>query len=82
MVPCWTQRAPPFPDATVTATDLTTREEFSVQTGTDGRYRLPVPEGTYQVRITRQFFESYVDLSIEANSRAWTSGLTRMTAEA
>jgi hypothetical protein len=50
----------PFPDATVTASDLTTREEFSVQTGADGRYRLPVPEGTYQVRITSQPFESYV----------------------
>jgi len=51
----------PFPDATVAATDLTTREEFSVQTDADGRYRLPVPEGTYQVRITSQpFFQSYV----------------------
>jgi len=49
-----------FPDATVTATDLATREEFSVKTGADGRYRLPVPEGTYQVRIASRPFESYV----------------------
>lgn len=54
------QTGAPFPDVTVTATDLTTREEFSVQTGADGRYRLPVPAGTYQVRITSQPFESYV----------------------